>query len=48
MDKEFDTYKFVLKDIKPTMKIRDVEYQLIQTSFKDLAAVATKLLQIQK
>ena len=39
---EFDTYKFVLKDIKPTMKIHDVEYQLIQTSFKDLAAVATK------
>lgn len=39
---EFDTYKFVLKDIKPTMRIHDVEYQLIQTSFKDLAAVATK------
>lgn len=39
---EFDTYKFVLKDIKPTMKIHDVEYQLIQTSFKDLAAVATQ------
>ena len=39
---EFDTYKFVLKDIKPTMKIHDVEYQLIQTSFKDLAAVVTK------
>lgn len=39
---EFDTYKFVLKNIKPTMKIHDVEYQLIQTSFKDLAAVATK------
>lgn len=39
---EFDTYKFVLKHIKPTMKIHDVEYQLIQTSFKDLAAVATK------
>lgn len=39
---ELDTYKFVLKDIKPTMKIHDVEYQLIQTSFKDLAAVATK------
>lgn len=39
---EFDTYKFVLKDIKPTMKIHDVEYQLIQTSFKDLAVVATK------
>ena len=39
---EFDTYKFVLKDIKPTMKIHDVEYQLIQTSFKDLAAVAAK------
>lgn len=39
---EFDTYRFVLKDIKPTMKIHDVEYQLIQTSFKDLAAVATK------
>lgn len=39
---EFDTYKFVLKDIKPMMKIHDVEYQLIQTSFKDLAAVATK------
>lgn len=39
---DFDTYKFVLKNIKPTMKIHDVEYQLIQTSFKDLAAVATK------
>ena len=39
---EFDTYKFVLKDIKPTMKIHDIEYRLIQTSFKDLAAVATK------
>lgn len=39
---EFDTYKFVLKNIKPTMKIHDVEYQLIQTSFKDLAAAATK------
>lgn len=39
---EFDTYKFVLRNIKPTMKIHDVEYQLIQTSFKDLAAVATK------
>ena len=39
---EFDTYKFVLKDIKPTMKIHDAEYQLIQTSFKDLAAVATQ------
>ena len=39
---EFDTYKFVLQDIKPTMRIHDVEYQLIQTSFKDLAAVATK------
>ena len=39
---EFDTYKFVLKNIKPTMKIHDVEYQLIQTSFKDLATVATK------
>ena len=39
---EFDTYKFVLRDIKPTMKIHDVEYQLIQTSFKDLAAVATQ------
>lgn len=39
---ELDTYKFVLKDIKPTMKIHDVEYQLIQTSFKDLAAVATQ------
>ena len=39
---EFDTYKFVLKNIKPTMRIHDVEYQLIQTSFKDLAAVATK------
>ena len=39
---EFDTYKFMLKDIKPTMKIHDVEYQLIQTSFKDLAAVATQ------
>ena len=39
---EFDTYKFVLKNIKPTMKIHDVEYQLIQTSFKDLAVVATK------
>ena len=39
---EFDTYKFVLKDIKPTMKIHDVEYQLIQTSFKDLAAVTTQ------
>ena len=39
---DFDTYKFVLRNIKPTMKIHDVEYQLIQTSFKDLAAVATK------
>lgn len=39
---DFDTYKFVLKNVKPTMKIHDVEYQLIQTSFKDLAAVATK------
>lgn len=39
---EFDTYKFVLKDIKPTMKIHDVEYQLIQTSFKDLAVVAAQ------
>lgn len=39
---EFDTYKFVLRNIKPTMKIHDVEYQLIQTSFKDLATVATK------
>ena len=38
---EFDTYKFKLQDVKPSTKIHELEYQLIQSSFKELALVAS-------
>lgn len=38
---EFDTYKFKLQGVKPSTKIHDLEYQLIQSSFKELATVAS-------
>ena len=36
-----DTYKFKLQGVKPSTKIHDLEYQLIQSSFKELATVAS-------
>lgn len=38
---DFDTYKFKLKGVKPSTKIHDLEYQLIQSSFKELATVSS-------
>lgn len=38
---EFDTYKFKLQGVKPSTKIHELEYQLIQSSFKELAIVAS-------
>lgn len=38
---DFDTYKFKLQGVKPSTKIHDLEYQLIQSSFKELATVAS-------
>lgn len=38
---EFDTYKFKLQGVKPSTKIHELEYQLIQSSFKELALVAS-------
>lgn len=38
---EFDTYKFKLQGVKLSTKIHDLEYQLIQSSFKELATVAS-------
>ena len=38
---EFDTYKFKLQGVKPSTKIHELEYQLIQSSFKELATVAS-------
>lgn len=38
---DFDTYKFKLQGVKPSTKIHELEYQLIQSSFKELATVAS-------
>lgn len=38
---EFDTYRFKLQGVKPSTKIHELEYQLIQSSFKELALVAS-------
>lgn len=38
---DFDTYKFKLQGVKPSTKIHELEYQLIQSSFKELALVAS-------
>lgn len=38
---EFDTYRFKLQGVKPSTKIHELEYQLIQSSFKELATVAS-------
>ena len=38
---DFDTYKFKLQGVKPTTKIHELEYQLIQSSFKELALVVS-------
>lgn len=38
---DFDTYKFKLQGVKPSTKIHELEYQLIQSSFKELAIVAS-------
>ena len=38
---DFDTYKFKLQGVKLTTKIHELEYQLIQSSFKELALVAS-------
>ena len=38
---DFDTYKFKLQGVKSTTKIHELEYQLIQSSFKELAIVAS-------
>ena len=38
---EFDTYKFKLQGVKSSTKIHELEYQLIQSSFKELALVAS-------
>lgn len=37
----FDTYKFKLQGVKPSTKIHELEYQLIQSSFKELALVSS-------
>lgn len=38
---DFDTYRFKLQGVKPSTKIHELEYQLIQSSFKELALVAS-------
>lgn len=38
---DFDTYRFKLQGVKPSTKIHELEYQLIQSSFKELATVAS-------
>ena len=38
---DFDTYKFKLQGVKSSTKIHELEYQLIQSSFKELATVAS-------
>ena len=38
---EFDTYKFKLQGVKSSTKIHELEYQLIQSSFKELATVSS-------
>ena len=38
---DFDTYKFKVQSVKPSTKIHELEYQLIQSSFKELAIVAS-------
>lgn len=38
---DFDTYRFKLQGVKSSTKIHELEYQLIQSSFKELATVAS-------
>ena len=38
---DFDTYRFKLQGVKPSTKIHELEYQLIQSSFKELATAAS-------
>lgn len=38
---EFDTYKFKLQGVKSSTKIHELEYQLIQSSFKELSTVSS-------